>query len=457
MEAHPSSFRDPRGFIFEQAGAVYRQVNESGRAGYDGLMGSGLYDELQAKGLLVPHAEVASPRGGPGAYRVLKPDPIPFISYPYEWCFGQLREAALATLRIQRIALKHGMSLRDASGFNVQFVGSRPVFIDTLSFEGYVEGRPWVGYRQFCQHFLAPLFLVAGRDPRLSVLSASWMDGIPLDLARALAPGRYRWKPGFLTHISLHSRAQDRFREAGSRPSKPPTLGLASHRRILDSLRATIERLAWDPGKTQWAGYYSRTNYSGEAMEAKRRFVSTVIDETRPARVVDLGANDGELSAIAARAGAYVVASDMDHGAVELCFRKTAAERDERTLPLVVDLASPTPAVGWLNTERTSFLDRCSGKTDLVLALALIHHLVIGNNVPLRNVLALFARAGAECVIEFVGKADSQVRRLLASREDIFDGYSETGFETALEGLFRTVRKTPITGTHRVLYHLRRV
>lgn len=457
MKTHPSSFRDPRGFVFEQDGVLYRQVNESCRTSYEGLMGSGLYDELVAKQLLVSHVEVDAPRGDTGAYRILKPELVPFISYPYEWSFGQLRKAALTTLRIQRIALRHDMTLRDSSAFNVQFVGSRPVFIDTLSFESYVEGRPWVGYRQFCQHFLAPLFLMAGCDPRLSVLSSFWIDGIPLDVVRRLAPRTYRWKPGFLTHIYLHSKAQERFRETASRRPTSPRLSRASLTSILDSLRATIEGLAWNPEKTQWADYYSKTNYSEGAMELKKRFVATVVDEIRPAQVVDLGANTGEFSTIAARAGAYVIAPDIDHGAVELCYRRTSAEKDTSILPLVVDLTSPTPAVGWMNVERASFLGRCSGKTDLVLALALIHHLVIGNNVPLRSVIELLARTGPNGIVEFVGKHDPRVQRLLASREDIFDEYSETGFENALSSVFRIVRKQPIAGAHRVMYHIQRI
>ena len=460
MKAHASSFRDPWGFLFDQDGVLYRQVNESGREGYEALMGSGLYDELTAKQLLVPHVEVEAPRGVPGtgtaAWRLLKPERIPFISYPYEWSFSQLKEAALTTLRIQRIALRHDMTLRDSSAFNVQFVGCRPVFIDTLSFERYGEGSPWVGYRQFCQHFLAPLFLMAGRDPRLSVLSASWIDGIPLEVARALAPARYRWKPGFLAHIALHARAQARYRETTVR-RPTPRLSRASQMNLLDSLRSTIEGLSWNPGRTLWAAYYAKTNYSDEAMEQKRRFVAAVVDEGRPARVVDLGANTGAFSAIAARSGAYTVAADVDHGAVELCFRTASGEKLEGILPLVVDLTSPTPAVGWMNRERASFLDRCAGSTDLVLALALVHHLVIGNNVPLASVVELLARIGPDAVVEFVDKSDSQVQRLLASREDIFDGYTEAGFERALSGAFSIVRKQPIVGTRRVLYHLRRV
>jgi SAM-dependent methyltransferase len=459
---HPASFRDPRGFVFEQDGTLYRQVNEAGREGYDALMTSGLYDELAAKRLLVAHTEVEAPAAGsagttPRAFRTLKPDLVPFISHPYEWSFGQFQAAALLTLRVQRIALKHGMTLRDASAFNVQFVGSRPVFIDTLSFDRYVEGRPWVGYRQFCQHFLAPLYLMAGRDPRLSALSASWIDGIPLDVARALLPLRYRLRPGFLAHIALHARAQQRFQDAGSQPAASPRLPRAAQLNLLDSLRGTVERLSWNPDRTTWAGYYANTNYTDEAMVQKKRFVAAVVDGIRPARVVDLGANTGGFSAIAAREGAYVVASDIDHGAVEICFRRERAEEGERVLPLVVDLASPPPGVGWMNRERSSFLDRCAGRTDLVLALALVHHLAIGNNVPLASFFELLARAGRQAVVEFVDKRDSQVRRLLASREDIFDGYTEAGFEGALAGAFRIVQKQPIAGTHRVLYHLARV
>ncbi len=459
-EIHPSSFRDPQGFVFTRDGTLYRQVNDKGRASYDGLMQSGLYEELVSRHLLVAHVEVpasASEGAGEGAYRLLKPDPVPFVSYPYEWAFGQLKSAALATLRIQAISLRHGMSLRDASAFNIQFVGSRPVFIDTLSFEPYVEGTPWVGYRQFCQHFLAPLFVMAGSDPGLSVLSSRWMDGIPLDLAQRLVRRRYRWKPGFLAHIWLHARAQARFQDAASGLPTPPRLSRSALENLLQSLRATVENLAWNPRKTTWADYYAHTNYTGEDMELKKRIVAGVAKEVKPARVLDLGANTGEFSFIAARAGGYVVAADNDPGAVELCFRRTGAERSETILPLVVDLACPTPAVGWMNQERASFLARCTPAADLVLALALVHHLAIGSNLPLARIIDLLARSGKTCLVEFVEKRDSQVQRLLASREDIFDQYSEAGFEAALHGVFRVTRKERIGAGHRLLYALQRL
>ena len=203
-----ASFRDPSGFVFRRGGVLYRQVNPPYREDYDHLMSSGLYEALASDGLLVAHVERPSvPPHEPGAYRILQPDPVPFLSYPYEWCFGALKAAALLTLEIQRRALAHEMVLKDASAYNVQFMGSRPLFIDTLSFARYQPGRPWVAYRQFCEHFLAPLLLISRVDPRLGRMQAVHLDGIPLDLASRLLPGRTWLRLSPLLHVHLHARA----------------------------------------------------------------------------------------------------------------------------------------------------------------------------------------------------------------------------------------------------------
>jgi hypothetical protein len=187
--ADPSSFRDPSGYLFHRGAELYRQVNRRYQENYDLLTSSGLYDKLVAEGLLVPHEEVdLEPLDAATAYKTIKPLLVPFVSYPYEWCFSQLKDAALATLAIQKTAMSHGMSLKDASAYNIQFIDCRPVLIDTLSFERYVPGRPWIAYRQFCQHFLAPLALMSYRDPRVSQLLKAGLDGIPLDFCRR-APG----------------------------------------------------------------------------------------------------------------------------------------------------------------------------------------------------------------------------------------------------------------------------
>ena len=213
-QAHNASFRDPSGFLFSREGVLYRQVNQVYAADFTRLMDSGLYDKLIKAGLLIPHVESDLKPAQPElAFKVIRPERVPFISYPYEWSFGQLKDAALATLSIQKRALKLGMSLKDASAYNIQFYNGKPVLIDTLSFETYQEGEPWVAYRQFCQHFLAPLALMAYRDVRLSQLLRVYIDGIPLDLASELLPGRTRWNLGLATHIHLHASAQKRYAE----------------------------------------------------------------------------------------------------------------------------------------------------------------------------------------------------------------------------------------------------
>ena len=201
------SFRDPSGFVYERDGVLYRRVHRSYAAHYDRLMDSGLYAALVGDGLLVPHEEVG-PRGGEqDPYATLRPERVAFVSYPYEWCFSQLKDAALTTLRIQERALGFDMTLKDASAYNIQFHRGRPVLIDTLSFECYEEGVPWVGYRQLCQHFLAPLALMAHRDVRLGGLLRLHLDGIPLDLASTLLPARTRLDvPQAARRSDLHSR-----------------------------------------------------------------------------------------------------------------------------------------------------------------------------------------------------------------------------------------------------------
>lgn len=450
----PSSFRDPAGFIFRRGGRLFRQVNGQARPDYDRLIESGLYRDLADAGLLVPHREVDEPPHiADGAYKVIEPEAIPFVSYPYEWCFGQLKAAALATLEIQRRAVARGMSLKDASGFNVQFRGARPVFIDTLSFEAYREGAPWVAYRQFCQHFLAPLALMARVEPRLNQLLRTNLDGIPLALASRMLAGRTRFRPGLLIHIHLHARAKRAF-DAKAEPPKPRPFPRSALLGMLDSLGSAISGLRWEPEGTEWADYYNDTNYTEAALSEKERLVGGFLDRIAPRTAWDVGANTGRFSRLASGRGAETVAFDVDPAAVERNFREVASRGEDRLLPLVLDLTNPSPGLGWGNEERRSVLDR--GPADVVLALALVHHLAIGHNVPLTKVAALFAALGRSLIIEFVPKTDSQVGRLMVVREDIFPGYTREGFEAAFAPHFATEAVEPIAGTERTLYLLRR-
>ncbi|MFA5628221.1 MAG: class I SAM-dependent methyltransferase [Thiohalomonadaceae bacterium] len=453
-----SSFRDPAGFLFHANGTLYRQINLAGQAVYDQLMASGLYQQLVDKGWIIAHEEVDGPvQDKANCYRIIRPQPVPFISYPYELSFGQLKTAALHTLDIQLAALERGMILKDASAYNIQFFQGRPVFIDTLSFDAYKEGQIWEGYRQFCQHFLAPLCLMARRDIRLNLLSRVHIDGIPLDLASKLLPRTTWLKPGILMHLHLHARAQLRYAgseesaTAGKRVARPLSkLGLIG---IISSLRGLIKSLKWCPAGTEWADYYQATNYTDAAFAAKSRYIQQFLEDIQPAQVWDLGANTGHFSRLAAERGIPTVAFDIDPAAVEINYRQVCAEKETNILPLVMDLTNPSTALGWAGMERESLIER--GPADCVMALALIHHLAIANNVPLEQTAEFFARVSRNLIIEFVPKSDSQVRRLLSSRKDIFPDYHEAGFEQAFAHRFEICKSHQVDGSKRTLYWLK--
>jgi ribosomal protein L11 methylase PrmA len=429
----PSSFRDPSGFLFRDlAGVLLRQVNRSFGADYDLLMQCGLYDALVRRGQLVEHEELPESRALTSeAHCVLRPREIPFVSYPSEWCFSQLKDAALLTLDVALLALQHGMILKDATAYNVQFEGAQPIFIDSLSFERYVEGEPWVAYSQFCRHFLAPLALAATRGMQIGQFFATQVSGVDLQLAARLLPKWSLLSPGLLMHVHLNSRFQASFSDTtkdsmvASKASSRP-ISKAGLTAILLSLRKAVAKLNWSPGGTEWADYYSTTSYDSDAFQAKQAVVRRFITEIKPDTVWDLGANTGVFSRIAAESGAHVCAFDIDPACVEKSYLALKHERVPKLLPLVMDIASPTPAIGWALKERRSLIQR--GPCDAVLALALIHHLVIGNNVPLAWLAEFLSGICKYLIIEFVPKSDPQVRRLLRSRKDIFDDYDLDGF-----------------------------
>ncbi|MBI2958161.1 MAG: class I SAM-dependent methyltransferase [Chloroflexi bacterium] len=449
----PGSFRDPSGFVFRREGTLCRQVNVCYREAYEHLMGSGLYRSLTAAGLLIPHEEVPMEPPRPGiALMVIRPDMAPFVSYPYEWCFSELKDAALALLRIQKMSLDFGMSLKDCSAYNVQFVAGRPVLIDTLSFEKYREGQPWVAYRQFCQHFLAPLALMSHRDVRLGQLLRVYIDGVPLDLASSLLPFRTRLTFSLLSHIHLHARSQKHFARATGEV-RGFNLGRVSFRGLIDSLESATNRLEWRPDGTQWADYYKETSYSPEAFEHKRHVVAAFIERTQPASLWDLGANTGEFSRLAGDRGIPTISFDLDPAAVEKNYLQCQKGNGGNVLPLVLDLSNPSPAIGWENEERMSLVER--GPADAVMALALAHHLAIANNVPLDRVARFLSRICRWLIIEFVPKSDPQVQRMLATREDIFSDYDQAGFESGFREYFVIEDWARISGSDRVIYLMR--
>jgi len=447
-----SSFRDPSGFLFFENNVLYRQINQKYKDEYKKLMDSGLYEELTESKLLISHDEVdISAPIQEKSYKVIKPNVVPFISYPYEWCFSQLKDAALLTLEIQKIAMKYDMTLKDASSYNIQFLHGKPIFIDTLSFENYHDGQTWKPYKQFCQHFLAPLALMSQRDVRLNQLLQIYIDGIPLDLTDKLLPSKKLYMFSLLSHIHFHAKSQKHYEEKDVK-IKTRKMSRTSFVGLIESLYSGIKKLNWSMEKTEWGNYYDATNYSESSFDEKIKIVSDFLDNTQSNMVWDLGSNTGIFSRISSKKNIDTISFDIDPVAVEKNYQSCIENSETKILPLLLDLINPSSGIGWNSKERDSLVDR--GPADTVFALALIHHLAISNNVPLFKIAEFFQSICKYLIIEFIPKSDSQVKRLLLTREDIFDDYDQEHFENEFKQFFTIKESKKVSGSERVLYLL---
>lgn len=457
MEEISASFRDPAGFVFRHNGEVFRAISQAYLPHFKAFVESGLAGELMAAGLLIPHQEVADfPALPQHIGKVIRPEQLPYISYAAEWSFSQLQAAALATLRILKLSLEKGFVLKDATTSNIQFIGTRPVWIDTLSFEVWEEGQPWIAYRQFCEQMLGPLALMSYRDVRLGRVAELWQEGVPLELVSRLLPWRSWFRPGLFLHLHAHARVRDQGKPAVSGQKKPSQRPFSrkAFLGLIQNLENLITALTPANRRTVWSNYYEEIILPPAYIESKKAIVSEMISAVAPKTVWDLGGNTGEFSLLAAGKGAYTVCFDFDVACVERLYRRCREQGVAGILPLALDLANPSPARGWDNTERPAWSDR--GKTDLVLGLALIHHLAIGHNLPLGRLARFFARIAPWLLIEFVPKEDPRTQQLLANRVDIFPGYDEAGFRAAFLEFFDFTRSVPVTGSNRTLHLLKR-
>jgi len=445
-----SSFRDPSGFLFYEDGKLFRQVNKYYQKDYNLLMGSGLYDQLVTKKYLVRHTEIEDNKGlNTDMYKVISPEVISFISYPYEWSFSQLKDAALTTLKIQEIAMHYGMTLKDGSAYNIQFHQGKPIFIDTLSFETCQEGKPWEAYRQFCQHFMVPLALMSYTDIRLNQLMKIYLDGIPLDLASRLLPHKTKYIFSLLMHIHLHAKAQRKYEHKGT-AAKKVKISNKNLLALIHSLSSSVKKLKIKTQDTEWDEYYTFTNYSDNSFSNKKNIISRFIDKINPGTVWDLGANTGEFTQLASQHGAQCVAFDIDPLAVESNYQHIKKQKIENILPLVLDVTNPSPPIGWNNEERMGFKSRPF--PDVVFVFALIHHIAISNNLPFNKIASFLCDLSENLIIEFVPKSDSQVKKLLESRSDIFDTYNEESFVREFEAFYKIMAKEKIIESERTIF-----
>ncbi len=451
----PASFKDPSGFVFHVNGSYYRQVNSVYAPDYDLLISSGLYAKLVEKKLLVAHQDVTEDLGPKdGRYKTLLPEQIPFISYPYEWSFDELKDAALLTLRLLKISLKHGMILKDATGFNIQFLGGQPIFIDTLSFERYDESMPWVAYRQFCECFLFPLLL----EHYLTIDAPKWLslyiEGIPAATTAKLLPAKSRLKLGVWLHVFL----QQALSAKPGHPTKKQKVAFNKDKllRLVENLQSIIQKLRVPSSlQSTWNNYYSETILSRQYLAEKEKLFRAMVSDMPGERALDLGCNDGYFSKILAETNPQVIAADFDSACVNRLYLDIKAHAIKGIVPVCLDLVNPSPSLGFNHDERQSFEQRA--KSDTVTALALIHHLVLSKNVPMSDVARMLSKLTKKnLVIEFVPITDEKSQQLIANKNTYHKPYDPESFEGHFGRFFQLEQKHIIPGTGRILYRMKK-
>jgi SAM-dependent methyltransferase len=454
-EREAGSFRDPESRVFYRDGQVYRALSAAGLADFQSLEASGLLtDPRLVPTQLVDDAAPVDVLVAGGGAGVLRHESIPFLSYPYEWTFSMLKDAALLQLDLLLDALEHDLVLKDASPYNVQFKGARPVFIDIGAFERLRPGELWTGYRQFCMLYLFPLLLQALKGVGFQPWLRGSVDGISAAEIRGLMSFRDRFRRGLPINVFLQARLAQRDvggADAIKREAKRTGAERELIRANVRKMRKLVKRLVWRATPSEWVGYAGHNTYDESDARRKDAFVREAV-ASRPWRLAwDLGCNNGRHSRIAAEGAQHVVALDADAATVEVLYRELREEGNETILPLTMNLADPSPALGWRGRERKSLPER--GRPDLVLALALVHHMAIGSNVPVREVVDWLASLGAALVVEFPTREDPMVRKLLArKREGLHLDYERGLFERYLNDAFDVRRTEQLAGGTRILY-----
>ncbi len=444
-----SSFRDPSGYIYYENNKVYRYIDKSYFKEYDYLMSSGLYEELLKENLIISHKEVERNEN----HILLEVDKVPYISYPYEWSFNELKDAALLTLKINLISLKYNMILKDATGYNVTFINSRPIFIDTLSFMSYEEGTPWGAYGQFSRHFIAPLLLMKNVDPRLNNMLTNYIDGIPLDIATNMLKGR-----GGMTaylHLKLQNKSIQKHNLDGHKEIKEVKIPKDSIINLMKMIERQITKLELKKNSTEWSNYYENTNYNDNSFNKKIDTINELAANCKLNKndiIYDIGGNDG-LFLRKLKFNNDKVLFDIDYNSIDKSYIE-AKENNDNILSLVLDLNNPSSDIGFSNNERKSFISRANSK--LTLALAIIHHLSISNNLPFNMTADFFSKVTKYLIIEFVPKEDSQVQILLNSREDIFPNYDIDHFKEAYKEYFQIIKEIKIEESKRTIFLMER-
>ena len=453
----PASFRDPAARVLRRNGQILRYLTSAALRDWVSLSSTKFFKAFTDSGRLVATEPATDPQHPPLSapwVSVLRHQTIPVVSYPYEWCFSMLKDAALLQLDLLLAALDEGMTLKDSTPFNIQWVGARPVFIDIGSFTVADPAEPWTGYRQFCEMFLYPLLLQAYKDVPFHPWLRGSLEGVDARHCNNLMSVRDRLRPGVFAHVYLLSKLQSRY-EGTERNVREDlrSAGFSTQlvKHNVTRMKRIVARLTWTRARSTWSDYTDRNTYDQADREHKQRFVLEAASSQPRAVVWDLGCNTGEYSRALSTCVDHVVAIDADHLAIEHLYRTLKAENNSTILPLVGDLADPSPGLGWRNLERQTLDDR--SRPNLILALALVHHLAIARNVPLPELVAWLASFHADVVVEFVAPEDAMVQRLRRNRDTLDVGYTQQRFEACLSEHFFIAKKERLQSGTRTMYY----
>ena len=458
IQQDPGSFRDPLSRVFVGPDTVVRAFTAQGKADIDAVWSKKSIQAALASGDLISSTIVDPASAGLGAPWVaaMTHPRLPFVSYPYEWTFSMLKDAALLQLGLTRATLADGIGLKDATPYNVQFLGSRAQFIDAGSFEKRRKTDPWYGYRQFCELFLYPLMLQGYLGVGFQPFLRGAVNGISPDTMRKLLPASIRRpRKGRLTHVVLHAAAQNRFADTEVKV-KNEAAKAGMNATVLDATLRKLEKLvgglSLGDKKSTWSEYTERGHYIENSLDEKQKFVRDAV-ASRPRRLVtDIGCNDGAFSRIASAHSDYVVAMDADPLVVDRLYNSLKAEKNDRILPLYVDMSDSGGGIGWRGRERPGVFDR--GTPDIVLYLAVIHHVAITFNIPVAAQLDMLADLAPEIVIEMPHADDPMVRKLLVNkREGIHDDFNLQEFERLLSERFEVRSKMLLSSGTRTIFH----
>jgi len=448
---HSSSYKDPSGYVFIDEGKIKRVINPIYFKQYNFLKESGLFNKLFKNGLIIKHEELSS-----SEYEIIiQPENISFITYPYEWSFNQYKEAALLTLKLQKFCLEHDFSLKDATAFNVTFHNGKAIFIDTLSFDFYEENKPWRAYKQFITHFFGPLLLAHFHGSGVLKLMSNFMDGIPVKTVASMLPFKTKLNPFLYSNTHLLAKFEDKHNEDFKGEAKVTSLSKKGQLNIIESLYNYIKNLELNE-QSEWGEYYNKTNYSDEAFNLKSKIINEWITSLEAKTVIDIGGNDGTFVRRITSNLKQALVCDIDNNAVDYNYRQIKKNKEQYITPFVLDVLNPSPAIGFNNEERFSFLKRIKNfAPNITLALAVIHHMSLSGNITFNMSASFFASFSKFLIIEFPKREDSWVERLLNSKgefKDHFNFYNINNFESSYTKYFDIVEKQEIKNSDRVMY-----